>query len=462
MSRNPEIHEAVLHEIWYRQQLPPALLKTSDGQAIEIVNQGKRNQDAGPDFKRATLRIGTRIVQGDIEIHLNASHWRAHGHHRDPAYNNVVLHLAIREQSPPPEESPITRENGLAVPQLLLPASVLSLSQKAGQQTEALLECPLSRTTAERILATVRHAGILRLHAKAEAFSEQVASGSWDQAVYRGIAEALGYDKNQEPFRRLAELVPIELVFAELRAAREVSPELLVEALLFGAAGFLSYRPGGTPSPDAEIAAYLSERSNLWDQLRHTLQIRPLRSESWQFFRLRPQNFPSRRLAGLSAMILRFYRHGILERLTTLLQSQPRDTKAVVRELVSYFVCPAREFWASHYDFRDVKGTQHPAPGDLIGRSRALDIVVNVVTPALWLYYSEAGDASMQNRVQEIYCNLPKLQENRLTRAMKAQLSRFHSVARAVTASARCQQGLIHLQKLYCRPLRCDRCMTLP
>jgi hypothetical protein len=53
------------------------------------------------------------------------------------------------------------------------------------------------------------------------------------------------------------------------------------------------------------------------------------------------------------------------------------------------------------------------------------------------------------------------LQENQITRAMRQQLSQHHPVSRTVATSALTQQGLIHLQKLYCRPLRCEECLGL-
>jgi hypothetical protein len=474
MDIHPTLSEQMLHQLWAQRQIPAALLRTTNGQSVEIINPGEYNHDAGPDFRRATIRLDGKILQGDVELHLDAGDWLTHHHHLDAKYNEVILHLALAAPGAP---ALLRKENGLAIPQILLPREkVLPIDQK-NKNSFALFDCPLSRTAPEKIHATVRQVGVLRLRAKAEAFAEQVANSSWDQAVYRGLAEAMGYDKNQEPFRRLTELLPIELVFGELRAGRDVPPAILLEALLFGAAGFFSSLPAPEKFPDAEIAKFLAPRLELWEPLQHALQIRPLRREAWQFFRLRPPNFPTRRLAGFSALLLKFYRDGLLEHLSGLFLAAAKvpvkkRTKSIIAELLNYFICPADEFWQTHYDFRLEQSTKTennnarvliPATnyGDLIGRDRALDVLVNLVLPALWQYGRQAGDAHLQNLVQEVYGSFPRLQENQITRAMRRQLAQQFPVSRTVATSALTQQGLIHLQKLFCRPLRCEECLGL-
>jgi len=474
MGIHPAFSESALHQLWAQRQIPAVLLRTTDGQSVEIINPGEYNHDAGPDFRRATIRLDGKILQGDVELHLDAGDWFAHHHHLDAKYNEVILHLALATPEAP---ALLRKENGLTIPQLLLPREKILPIEQKNKNSLSLFDCPLSRTAPEKIHATVRHVGVLRLMAKAEAFAEQVANSSWDQAVYRGLAEAMGYDKNQEPFRRLTELLPIDLVFGELRAGRDVPPAILLEALLFGAAGFFSSLPAPEKVPDAEIAKFLAPRLKRWEPLQHALQIRPLRREAWQFFRLRPPNFPTRRLAGFSTLLLKFYRDGLLEHLSGLFlasakASVKRRTKSIIAELLNYFVCPADEFWQTHYDFlqqellKDENSDERvltPATnyGDLIGRDRALDVLVNIVLPALWHYGRQAGDAHLQNLVQEVYGSFPRLQENQITRAMRQQLARQFPVSRTVATSALTQQGLIHLQKLYCRPLRCEECLGL-
>lgn len=71
-------------------------LKTVDGEDVEILHPGFRNNDAGPDFSDARLKIGDTIWAGNVEIHLNASDWYRHNHQTDKAYDNIILHVVYQ------------------------------------------------------------------------------------------------------------------------------------------------------------------------------------------------------------------------------------------------------------------------------------------------------------------------------------------------------------------------------
>lgn len=453
LSFASSLSEKDLHDLWRQQLLSASLLRTSNGEFVEVVHPGHYNRDAGPDFCRATLKIDGKIIHGDIEFHLDARDWFQHGHHADPAYNTVILHIAIRQQS---EIREILRENGLSVAQVLLDGHHLPIAEP---EPRLVQECPLARTTPEKIFATVRRAGQFRLEQKATIFAEQLMQNSWDQAVFRGIAEALGYDKNQEAFRIVSQTLPIDLLFSELRANEDLDEIVLLETLLFGVAGFL--RPQ-EKAEDEEIRLCLARRRELWERLSHPLRLRCLPQSAWRFFRLRPANFPTRRLAGLALLLRRFYHDGLLEHLLALVNSGPAKRQAQTRELLNYFIVAAEGFWKRHCDFQSRVGSG-PAPryGDLIGRHRALDIVVNVILPALWQHAAQADDARLTTAISELYAHLPPLQPNILTRRMVDQLSQNFPLPKRVAGGAQLQQGLIYLQKLLCRPLRCQVCLQL-
>ena len=95
MSARTFPSERLLAHVWETQAFAAVSLRAIDGQAVEILWRGRKNLDAGPDFLDALIRIGGRLRDGDVELHVRSSDWRAHGHERDPHYARVILHVVI-------------------------------------------------------------------------------------------------------------------------------------------------------------------------------------------------------------------------------------------------------------------------------------------------------------------------------------------------------------------------------
>jgi hypothetical protein len=91
------MHERLLHTAWADLAFTLTGLMTTHGDRLEIIDQGRLNGGSGPDFSMAFLRIGGIRICGSVEIHLRASDWYRHGHHKDPAYNNVILHTVLED-----------------------------------------------------------------------------------------------------------------------------------------------------------------------------------------------------------------------------------------------------------------------------------------------------------------------------------------------------------------------------
>src|SRR3990172_4818878 len=89
------MQESELITIWQQQRLDRSALRTEDGETLEIVYPGRRNDGRGGDFRDAAIMLGGRLITGDIEVHLRSRGWQAHRHHRDPAYNRVMLHVGL-------------------------------------------------------------------------------------------------------------------------------------------------------------------------------------------------------------------------------------------------------------------------------------------------------------------------------------------------------------------------------
>ena len=449
------LSERDVHDFWRNSRYFSRPLLSQSGQTVEVIRRGRYNRDAGPDFRDAVLRLNGTLVQGDIEIHLTARDWYQHGHHADPGYNRVILHLSC-DSEPPPD---IRSEDGRVIPALVIPLHLFGLhgpGVASAAETASLFDCPLSERSHQQILATIEKAARDRLENRIAALAEQLTELSWDQLLYEQICDALGFAKNRQPFRELARRVPIDLIFNELRLHPPDQACELVTALLFGAAGFLEQAKEGEKW-DPAVRSYVGPRRVLWQTLQHALQIQPLPQGSWQFFRLRPQNFPTRRIAALAELVLRFFQAGMLETVLRIVAQKKSAAEAGV-ELRRFFIISASEFWRTHYHFKAGSANRNEEMANLLGESRAGDLVVNTVLPLLVLYGREAAAGSVANRALEVYLLFPALQENGITRAMRKQLG-LSGKRRPKGAFA--QQGLIHLHKMYCTPLYCEPCLGL-
>ena len=205
--------EKLLQKIWLRGDFDRAAAITADGRRMRVVHPGKWNLLGGPDFTGARIRFADtpdRELTGDIEVHLRAADWNAHGHAADPAYDRVMLHVVLF----PPEPGQLTRGAGdRAIPVLaLLPLLHRALEEFAADEAvETLANRPISRLPDELAILPARELGRL-LHGQAEARWQQkvhfarlrIERLGWDAACHHAALEVLGYRFNRAPMLRIA------------------------------------------------------------------------------------------------------------------------------------------------------------------------------------------------------------------------------------------------------------------
>lgn len=94
-DRGADGSELELQRRWAEGRWPaPWLTPEQGGAPLRVHFAGRWNRAAGPDFRGAILLDGAgRARRGDVELHRRPAGWRSHGHHRDPAYARVLLHL---------------------------------------------------------------------------------------------------------------------------------------------------------------------------------------------------------------------------------------------------------------------------------------------------------------------------------------------------------------------------------
>jgi len=219
--------EKLLQKIWLRGDFQRAAATTADGRHVRVMHPGKWNLLGGPDFAAARLRFddGPEIT-GEVEVHLHASDWDAHGHARDPAYDRVVLHVVLFS----PETRTVTRgAGGREIPVLaLLPLLHRALEEFAADEAvELLANRAVGRLPDELgTLPAAELAALLRRHAggrwrqKVRYAQVRVERLGWEAACHHTALEIVGYRFNRAPMLRIAGLVPLA-AWAEGRVAPE-------------------------------------------------------------------------------------------------------------------------------------------------------------------------------------------------------------------------------------------------
>ena len=208
--------EKLLQKIWLLGLFETRGARLTDGAELDVLAPGRWNLLGGPDFLGARLRLGGHEVTGDIEVHFHAADWVRHGHDRDPAYNEVVLHVVLfepRREAPPPRTA-----GGRAVAQLvLLPWLHCSLEEFASddavealtQQSTTLIAEMLLELAPQERQARLRVAAGKRWKQKVHFAEVRLARLGWGEACHHTALEILGYRFNRAPMLAVAERFPL-------------------------------------------------------------------------------------------------------------------------------------------------------------------------------------------------------------------------------------------------------------
>lgn len=188
----------------------PGEWRTESGDRIWLESPGQHNNDAGPDFLSARLRIGQLLWTGAVEMHWHAMEWYRHRHQLDPAYNQVILHV-VWEGS-----QPATRLDGTEVYTFVMKpwvdGSILDhyrqLMANSGDFPCASQQGLVDRS---RYLAMFDRGGLARLeqHTRRFRILIQQCGGDWNQAMWVGLARSYGLKVNSDAMEQMALSMPM-------------------------------------------------------------------------------------------------------------------------------------------------------------------------------------------------------------------------------------------------------------
>ena len=395
-SATGKILESDLAKIWADQRFSPSALTFADGRSPRVILPGRPGGGKGPDFRDAVIAIDGHERRGDVELHLHASSFRAHGHDKDPAYGRVVLHVVIWADA---EERTILN-NGHEAP---IAAFESWLANRSEEMTNWLDNPASWREPCTQATQRLGEAGVdsvltaegeARFALKRGRFLDSIAAHGETVAFWQALLDGLGYGGERFGWRRLAQALPPDKL-------RELAPPNSVERILMAVAGL-------TGPPD--------------DVIGLPPAINPVMKPV-----SRPANDPRYRLAALAR----------------LWQRADGDLPA--------FACASLRDSASVSELVDcwqVKDSEQHTT--LLGRQRATELVFNLVLP----YVATKPDLKLQ---AEIFVrDLRPVPAYGKTAGLERNLKRPDGRRRVQRALQ--QQGLLALNGNWCRRGGCGRC----
>jgi len=427
-----ELQEKFLHHIWDQRHLIPEL-KTVSGKAVKIIYQGQYNTNSGPDFKNVILNIEGETVQGDVEIHLKTYDWTAHRHQEDPLYNNTRLHVVLEHKS---SLTFTVREDAEPIEILELKHHIdadiakLFTEYQTNPQTKHSGLCDYFKLSSQAQIAQLLKAnGWERFQKKCNRFNAELMFYGFDQLLYNGIMEAMGYDKNKFNTLALAQ----HFTWEKLKAWQQSGLDAITLASIW-----LNYAGLKEKAATLIDAEYMAKLNQAFEYQTFTIEKAALQ---WNMFRIRPANHPVKRIIQAACIVTNCLDKGLLNVLLAAFKKiEVTNSKQAITELKNIFQ-PETELW---------QVIEKP------GASLITTIAGNIILPVLYLYAQKTNETVLLGKITQLYENFPAQSENYITTFMQGYLNEEQwSVA---TGSYINQQGLMNLYYRFCKYRLCELC----
>ena len=446
MEKNIKIYEKFLYEIWKDQQFENELV-TKDGDKINVLDTGQQNRElGGPDFKNVRIKIGNITYNGDVEIDSDYSDWKNHGHNLNRRYNSVILHASLNNDS---GHSFVYTQEGRKVLSLplgdFLERDIRTKIQDAIQKerSDRINKMPCVEINDEldkkKKLDFIFELGILRFKKKRAKIIERLKelkylrelnlkepvikyelnedfynrkftfddfkdADLWKQLFYEQVFEALGYSNNKKEFLRLA--TNAEISFIKKFSAQD-NFQLIIESILFHVAGII---PDSDSFDDEETLEYVKKLKECWTHIKTQYDGGTLTAEDWHFYKHRPANFPTLRIAGGVEIIYRMIKEDLVAKIINRFKNS--DNK-ITRDLRTVLIVKSKGYWKGYYNFGQQIKTETKY---FIGLSRADEIIVNVILPFASVYFEMFDKKELSKKVLALYINYYQNCENNMVR----------------------------------------------
>lgn len=413
--------EDFLHYLWKFKKFDTLDLKTTEDESITIIKTGDYLELAGPDFFNAQIAIENQKWAGNVEIHLKSSDWYVHGHEKDVAYENVILHVVWEH------DIEIFGKNNREIPVLVLKDYV---SREILSNYNSLV-APKSWIFCEKDIAKIDDFTLKnwqerlffeRLERKSKFIYDllEETNQDWEAVLFSLLAKNFGLNTNGNSFLQIAKSIPFSIIRKESFEVENL------EALLLGTSGLLD---------DDKEDIYFTDLKLRYYYLLTKYQLEKRHIDAVQFFKHRPDNFPTIRLSQLANL---YHKHQNLFSKIIELRS--------VKSVYNLLGVAASLYWQNHYQF-DKESITKPKS---LSKSFLDLIIINTIIPIQFAYSNIRGESIAEELIEFM---------NEVTPEKNAIIDKFKSFGIS-TKNAFETQTLLELKNEYCNNKSCLKCVV--
>ncbi len=410
--------------LWKHRKISKTPLKTVCGKNLELISPGQENHNSGPDFLAAMVRIDHTLWAGNVEIHVRSSQWFAHNHHKDKAYDNIILHVVYEH------DRDVTDCNGKIMHHLevrdYINHSLLD-NYKRLAKSHGRIACAnlIGNIDPYHIRHWIWRLLVSRLERKSSEILQHLNyfNGDREKTYFFILCRVLAGKVNETAFGILVQRLD------RLILEKNHDQPFILEALLFGQAGLLQ---------NSFIETYPKELQKEYQYQKTKYKLPPpLQRQIWKYSRMRPGNFPDIRIAQL-AMIIHKNRGFSFRNFI-------QNDKA--RDIRRFFQVHPSTYWRAHYRL-DQPG---PKKSKAMGNETIDRILINAIAPFIAIEKTEKKALHAMEDSIGLLEQLPP-ESNKVTKIWKDLIPQPDNAAET--------QGLLELYKYYCIPRKCLKCMV--
>lgn len=411
--------EDFLHYIWQFKKFDFTNLKITSGENLLVTKVGEFIQLAGPDFFNAQIEIDYQKWAGNIEIHVKSSDWYLHNHEQDTSYDSVILHVVWEH------DAAIFRKDNSEIPVLEIKNYVsqdLVTQYEKLKATKSWIYCENDiKKIPDFILKNWQERLFLeRLERKSNPIQELLLQNQndWEATLFCFLAKNFGLNTNGDIFFKIAKSISFSII-------RKESFEIEnLEAILFGRTDLLTLD---------KQDSYAKDLIFRWEYIQNKYQLESIYIDAVQFFKHRPDNFPTIRLSQLANLF--HTHHNLFSKVITA---------ETVQDLYEIFDVKTSLYWQTHYQFDKTS----PKKTKKLSKSFVDLLIINTIIPFRFAYEKSQSKDIPEDTIYFL---------EQISPEKNVIIDKFKSIGIAAKNAFE-TQSLLQLKNEYCSKSKCLQC----